>query len=135
MPSQPGPYRPPAAGTILLVTSTLDSVRCLGETLRGAGYQVEITLDRNVALSATSGEVQVALVVASDSHSEMDDACSALKRQRPNLPVIVLGPDVVAVKVRLFALGADDYVLDTLDRLELLARIKSLIRRHRRSST
>ncbi len=110
------------------------SERCLSDALRGAGYRVEFALERDVALAALQVNAELALLVASESHFEPDDLCLALKRHRPTLPIVVLGPDVVPIKLRLFALGADDYVLDPVDRVELLARIKSLIRRHKLSS-
>jgi len=47
----------------------------------------------------------------------------------PNLPVIVLGPNDIDAKVRLFKIGADDYMVEPFDRMVFLARIDSLIRR------
>jgi len=45
------------------------------------------------------------------------------------LPFIVVGPDDIEAKVRLFKVEADDYVVEPFDRTEFLARVSSLIRR------
>ena len=79
---------------------------------------------------AAQADLQLAFVVTSNAPCRTEEICSAIRRERPTLPIIVLGPDVAPIKLKLFALGVDDYVLDSFDRLELLARIKSLIRRH-----
>jgi DNA-binding response OmpR family regulator len=55
--------------------------------------------------------------------------CTAIRNVAPRLPVIVLGPNDVDAKVKLFELGADDYVVEPFDRTEFLARIDSFIRR------
>jgi len=123
---------------LLVIVPNLDSVKNLSDALRSAGYQIQVIQERDVRLAAFSPDPCVAIVVipaTGDPHSQTDDVCSALERQRPTLPIMVLGPDVLAVKLRLFALGVDDYVVDSLDRLELLARIRSLIRKRRLSSS
>jgi len=54
-----------------------------------------------------------------------------LKQAAPKLPLVVVGPNDVDAKVRLFKIGADDYVVEPFDFRELTARINSLIRRQR----
>jgi DNA-binding response OmpR family regulator len=43
---------------------------------------------------------------------------------------MVVGPNDIEAKVRLFELGADDYVVKPFDQAEFLARIKSLAHRN-----
>ena len=43
---------------------------------------------------------------------------------------MVVGPNDIEAKVRLFELGADDYVVEPFDQTEFLARIKSLVHRN-----
>ena len=57
------------------------------------------------------------------------EICSAIRSAAPTLPLIVVGPDDVETKVRLFKVEADDYVVEPFDRTEFLARVSSLIRR------
>jgi DNA-binding response OmpR family regulator len=66
--------------------------------------------------------VAIVLLVASDSGIPIYDICLAIKRKKPILPIIVIGPDDAPTKLRFFSLGADDYVLRSFDRLELVAR-------------
>jgi two-component system phosphate regulon response regulator OmpR len=56
----------------------------------------------------------------------------AIRQSSPAVPVIVLGPDIdVESKVTLFELGADDYMVQPFDSLEMLARLRAVIRRSR----
>jgi DNA-binding response OmpR family regulator len=62
------------------------------------------------------------------------ELCSAFRLAAPNLPLVVVGPDDVEAKVKLFGLEADDYVVEPFDPAEFLARISSIIRRQHSSS-
>jgi DNA-binding response OmpR family regulator len=53
-----------------------------------------------------------------------------VRRMRPNLPVLVLSArDAISEKVRHLEAGADDYLTKPFDLAELVARIKTLLRR------
>ena len=128
MPALPGSVPPCGGGTILLVTSNPDSERSLCQTLAEAGYQVDVMSETSMS-SAPLARVQLVLLVISSSDCQTDRVCTTSKRKRPELPIIVLGPDVVSTKVRCFDAGADDYVLNPVDGVELVARIKGLIKK------
>jgi two-component system response regulator VanR len=132
LPAFPATFAPSAGGTILIVKHNLDSERELCDTLRGAGYVVEVIQDDKVECVLLA-DVAIVLLVASDSDVPIYDICLAIKRKKPILPIIVIGPDDAPTKLRFFSLGADDYVLRSFDRLELVARVKSQIRRRRKS--
>lgn len=76
-------------------------------------------------------DVRIVLLAASDSDLRTQELCRAIKQRRPDLPILALGPDTWPTKLRFFALGADEYLLWSVDRVELIARIRSLIRRRR----
>lgn len=57
------------------------------------------------------------------------DVCRHI-RERSNVPIMMLTvQDATVDKVRAFDLGADDYLTKPFDAVELLARLRSLVRR------
>lgn len=63
------------------------------------------------------------------------DVCRSIKAVRPDLPILMLTALSTTVdKVRGFEAGADDYLVKPFDFPELLARIKSLLKRSRNST-
>jgi DNA-binding response OmpR family regulator len=115
-------------GTILIVRAESSPETQLYDMLRRAGYQVAVTVESHGGCAAPA-DVDLVLLIASEPDLQTCDVCGAIKSIRPTLPLIVIGPDIAPTKLRFFSLGADDYVLRPFDRLELLARIKSQIRR------
>ena len=64
---------------------------------------------------------------------EICNMCSRMRSHAPKLPILIVGPDNTAAMVRLFELGADDYIVEPFDYQEFLARVESLMRRHQLS--
>jgi len=122
--------RPTEGARIFIIRSEPDLEKGLDEMLRRAGYHVEIASESTLVVDSIPPEAVLVLLVTSGSSCEMGAVCSALKYKRSNLPIIVLGPDVVSVKLHFFEYGAADYIPPLIDRAELLARIKSVIRRN-----
>ena len=61
--------------------------------------------------------------------------CLAIRQTDPDIPLIVLGSSTdIATKVGLFELGAGDYIEEPFDAVELVARLRSLIRRRKLSA-
>ena len=55
-----------------------------------------------------------------------------LKHIAPHTAMIILSPNAdVRTKVRLLELGADDYIEEPFEPLELLARVRSFVRRQK----
>ena len=51
-------------------------------------------------------------------------------REMSNVPILMLSADSAVVdKIRAFDLGADDYLVRPFDQLELMARLRALLRR------
>jgi DNA-binding response OmpR family regulator len=120
-------------GTILVVESDPYAERNLGETLRRAGFRVRFGSARAPGVDVALITMQVGALSSSGPASRIQHIYSRIRREGPNLPVIVLGPHDIDLKVRLFELGVDDYLVVPFDPLELLARIGSLIRRQKLS--
>ncbi len=102
----------------------------LTRVLEGQGYAVRRADTGRAALFAALGEVD--LVILDLGLPDMDgiEVCRALRRSRPELPVVVLTArhheaDVVAG----LDAGADDYLVKPFKLSELLARIRAQIRR------
>jgi len=121
---------PSGRETILILTTSVGSVREIQETLRRVGYPVEVSVLENLE-SELSADLQIVLLAASELDLRTQHVCRAIKQKKPDLPVMVIGPDTWPAKLRFFALGADEYLLWSVDRVELLARIRSLIRKKR----
>jgi len=102
----------------------------LREMLQGAGYQVAVTSEAQRGLNFELAGMQLAVLFSSRAHRRMkyvSEVCDALRRAAPRLPLIVVGPNDIDAKVRLFEHGADDYLVEPFDQTEFVARIKSLI--------
>jgi DNA-binding response OmpR family regulator len=117
-----------AAGILVLAADTSVGTR-LGYTLRQAGYSVRLTSQSTLVAPQALRGVHLVLVGTFDSPLQTESYCQAIKGSEDSPLVIVLGPDDLSLKLRLFIVGIDDYIPDSCHALELLARIKSLIRR------
>jgi DNA-binding response OmpR family regulator len=59
------------------------------------------------------------------------EICKKVRKQENTTPIIIMtARDAVSDKIKGLDLGADDYVLKPVDSLELIARVKALIRRN-----
>lgn len=124
------------SGRVLLIGARPSLVGYLGKMLRRVGY--------SVARASETSEWQhfliscdVAILVDSTplwSSGRIFDICSAMRYDSPGVPIMVIGPDDLKAKVRLFEVGVDDYLIDPFDDEEFLARIRALIRRRRQKS-
>lgn len=59
------------------------------------------------------------------------DVCEKLRKAQNSTPIIIMtARDAIQDKIKGLDLGADDYVLKPVDSMELVARIKAVIRRN-----
>jgi two-component system OmpR family response regulator len=119
-----------AVETILVVDSRAGR-RTLRDLLIAAGYQVDFA-PANAALSSilVSDRPAVVLLTWHQGKAIPQAACMTIRRASLDVPLIVLGPKTeTTAKVRLFELGADDYVEEPFDDVELIVRVRSAIRR------
>ena len=125
-----------AAARILLVEDDSHIQDLLAEALRGAGFEV--------ALAASGAQMDACVaralpdLVLLDTMLPGEDGraiCVRLRKTWPLLPIIMvtaLGEDVD--RIAGLEIGADDYVTKPFNTLELIARIRAVLRRARATS-
>ena len=100
--------------------------------LRRAGFQVFEAGDGREAL-AMLDSLSVDLAILDIMMPNMDgwDLCKEL-RKHSDLPVLMLtAKGETSQKLRGFALGTDDYIVKPFEPLELVMRVKALLKRYR----
>ncbi|HEX8684491.1 MAG TPA: response regulator transcription factor [Ardenticatenaceae bacterium] len=115
---------------VLIVDDDLPSVKMNSYLLREEGYEVATASNGMEALQLLEDE-PVDLIVL-DVMMPMMDGHETLRqlREQYDLPVIFLSAKGETVdKVRGLELGADDYLAKPFEPAELLARVKSVMRR------
>lgn len=116
---------------ILVAASSPASVEYLTGILCEAGYAVRVNPSAYIATDSSAWP-QLVILVSSGSSLQLKkicQMCSRIRTSAPKLPILIVGPENTEVKVRLFELGADEYIVQPFDHQEFLARIKSLMRR------
>ena len=115
---------------ILIVDDEPAIVDMLAYNLRRANYQVLIARDGEEAL-AKAVQKQPDLIILDLMLPRLDglEVCRALRRER-DVPIIMLtARDAEVDRVVGLELGADDYVVKPFSVRELMARVKSVLRR------
>jgi two-component system, OmpR family, response regulator len=100
--------------------------------LRKAGFEIYQAGDGLAALSMLES-VKVDMVVLDIMMPNLDgwELCRELRKQY-ELPVLMLtAKGETAQKIKGFELGADDYVVKPFEPLELVVRVKALLKRYR----
>lgn len=99
--------------------------------LRQAGYTVDWVRDGRAAeLALEAGHYALALLDLGLPRKDGMDILKGLRRRGDALPVIIVtARDAVADRVGGLNAGADDYLVKPFDLDELIARVRSLIRR------
>ncbi len=116
---------------ILVIEDDATVQKALRRTFESAGFEVAVAPDGATAVQtfqATSPRV-VLLDLRLPGRSGQD-ICREIRGISPNVPILVLSAasDVVD-KVLLLELGADDYVTKPFSPRELLARVRTALRR------
>ncbi len=119
--------------TILICDDERDIVSALKIYIEAEGYRTVVAYNGREALQVLERE-EVHLVLMDVMMPEMDGITAISRlRERYNLPVILLtakGEDTD--KVLGLNVGADDYVTKPFNPVELLARVRSQLRRYMR---
>ncbi len=117
---------------ILLVEDDPLIVESLTELLAGEGYSVATASTQRDAIVRALGDSACRLVLLDISLADGNGfaVCSAVKAERPEVPVIFLtASDDEFNTVTGLTMGADDYVAKPFRPRELLARIAAALRR------
>lgn len=117
---------------ILLVEDDPLIVESLTELLVGEGYSVATASTQRDAIERALGDSACRLVLLDISLADGNGfaVCSAVKAERPEVPVIFLtASDDEFNTVTGLTMGADDYVAKPFRPRELLARIAAALRR------
>ena len=116
---------------VLVVEDHPSMARSLANGLREEGYAVDLAMDGEEAEHLATVNTYDAVVL--DLMLPKVDGWTVLKsirRNRPNVPVLCLtARDAVEDRVKGLDLGADDYLVKPFAFEELLARMRSVIRR------
>jgi two-component system copper resistance phosphate regulon response regulator CusR len=122
---------------ILIVEDETKTASFLAKGLKEAGYDVSLAADGESASEMIRGESFDLLIV--DIMLPKKDGWAVvgeLRADRARTPVIFLtARDSVGDRVKGLELGADDYIIKPFAFAELLARVRSLLRRSPRSET
>lgn len=122
-----------AQPTILLVDDEKEIIDLLEIYLKNEGYRLLRASNGMEALGVLNKET-VDLIVLDIMMPKMDGIEACLKiREQKNMPIIMLSAKSQDMdKILGLSSGADDYVSKPFNPLELLARIKSQLRRYTR---
>ncbi len=124
---------------ILLVDDEPDILRLTQFLLESWGFEV-ITASSGVSAIAATKANSPGLILMDVNMEQMNgfEACAQLKNnfETSSIPIIMLtSQDQIHSKITGLDKGADDYVIKTVDPLELRARIEMVIRRTQEQSS
>lgn len=119
--------------TILVIDDDLEIQNLIEIYLKNEGFQVIKAGDGMEALDILA-QTEVHLVILDIMMPRMDGIEACLKiRQKQEVPVIMLSAKMEDMdKIHGLSVGADDYLTKPFNPLELVARVKSQLRRYLR---
>jgi DNA-binding response OmpR family regulator len=120
----------PQAQTVLVVEDEASIASFVSLYLKNAGYGVKAVATGSAALAQVDAE-QPALIVLDLMLPDMDgiEVCRRI-RQRRDVPILMLtARDEDVDKIIGLEVGADDYMTKPFNPRELVARVKSILRR------
>jgi DNA-binding response OmpR family regulator len=120
------------AETILVVGSASTDQQSVIWYLLKADYQIRYAASDSSAIRIISTETPSA-VLLTQQPDKAPEICSLIRRVAPAMPLLVIGRENdPTIKAQLFHADVDDYVLEPLDSAELVARIRSAVRRSKK---
>ncbi|NLB17600.1 MAG: response regulator transcription factor, partial [Syntrophomonadaceae bacterium] len=116
---------------VLVVDDDREIVKAIAINLQNEGYEVVTAYDGLQALDIVSTQ-KVHLIILDVMMPRLDGLSTTMKiRAERNIPIIILSAKSEDTdKVLGLSMGADDYVTKPFNRLELMARVKSQLRRY-----
>ncbi|MGQ9457746.1 MAG: response regulator transcription factor [Anaerolineae bacterium] len=116
---------------VLVVDDDPPSVKMISFLLREEGYSVLTAADGEEALRLVQEE-KPDLIILDVMMPKVDglEVCRRLRRQMVDVPIVILSAKgETADRVQGLELGADDYLPKPFEPMELLARVKAVLRR------
>ena len=119
---------------VLIVEDEVRLAATLQDLLEINGYTADVCHDGESGLdNALSGIYDVILLDVMLPKMNGFDVCKALREKGSNVPVIILtAREEESDKVLGLEIGADDYITKPFNPLELVARVKTQLRRYTR---
>jgi len=116
---------------ILVVDDDREIVNAIAINLQNEGYEVLTAYDGLQALDMINSQ-SVQLIILDVMMPRLDGLSTTLKiREEKNIPIIILSAKSEDTdKVLGLSMGADDYVTKPFNNIELMARVKSQLRRY-----
>lgn len=118
---------------VLIVEDEPKVVSFLKKGLELQGITTDVAYDGNIALrKATSTEASFDAIIMDVNLPAMNgfDVCEKIRNQNIKTPILLLTAlGTISDKVHGFDIGADDYLVKPFEFEELLARVKSIIKR------
>lgn len=118
-------------GRLLVVNDEPGTGRALQGALALEGFDVILARDGAEALEVVQGtEPDAAIVDVVEPDAGGAALCRRLREASPRLPVLMVGAgDAVVERTGGLAVGADDYLAKPFGLIELLTRVRGLLRR------
>jgi DNA-binding response OmpR family regulator len=121
------------AETILVVGSKPIDQQSVIWSLLKANYQVRYAANNSSVVEIIAAETPNAVLLSLESDNTQE-ICSLIRSVAPATPLLVIGREHgTALKVSLFQADVDDYVQEPFDSSELIARIRSAVRRSKKN--
>ncbi len=119
---------------LLIIDNESETIEVLHDVLAAEGYHVETASSGEQGLQAArAGGIDLVLLDVALPKRDGFSVLESLRKAGNDTPVIFLtGRDSLEDRVRGLSLGSDDYVIKPFEPAELVARIKSVLRRTRR---
>ena len=121
---------------IFVVEDAADIARLIASTLGEYGFRTE-TFGTGRALLSRARRAQPELAILDLGLPDMDglQVLRELQEQHPCAALILTGRDGLTDRVLGLELGADDYLVKPFEPRELVARVRSILRRYQKAAT
>lgn len=120
---------------ILIVEDELSILKLLTYNLEQEGYNVESAMDGEEGLEmALQNEYDMILLDLMLPNKDGMEICRELRQEKSEVPIIILtAKDSEIDKILGLEIGADDYITKPFSPREVIARMKAIFRRYKKS--